>query len=89
VDEWDPQTLNGATLTSEQYAVQSSAIDVCVISNCNNFASYLHGFTVARSQQDWVTYQSYLLDCNKETTKKTLESTTQLADLSGHFPAKQ
>jgi hypothetical protein len=88
--EWAPQTLNGDTLTSEQYATQASAIDIRVVNNCNlSFSSYLRRLTVTPSQNDWTKYQSYLLDCNEETTKRTLECTTRLADLSGHFPAKQ
>ena len=78
--EWAPQTLNGGVLTSEHYATQASTIDERVVNNCNiSFSSYLRRLTVTPSQNDWTKYQSYLLDCTEETTKRTLECTTRLA----------
>jgi hypothetical protein len=87
--EWAPHTIHSSVLTSEQYAAQATALDVRAVSNCNTFSSYLRRLTVTQSPSDWEQYQSYLLDCNEVTTKKTLECTTRLADLSGYFPARQ
>jgi hypothetical protein len=46
-------------------------------------------YCITQSPTELEQYQSYLLDYNEEMTKQTLDCTTRLADLSGHFPARK